>query len=163
MSATDDAALSAWADAVLAAAIFAVDPSGTCGVCVRSLHGPVRDRWLALVADLLPPGTPLRRIPLNVTDGRLLGGLDLAATLHAGRPIAERGILADADGGAVVLAMAERLSPSTVARLAAALDSGEVAVERDGIAQRSRARVGVIALDEGMADDELPPAALLDR
>jgi len=156
MSATDDAALSAWADAVLAAAIFAVDPSGTCGVCVRSLHGPVRDRWLALVADLLPPGTPLRRIPLNVTDGRLLGGLDLAATLHAGRPIAERGILADADGGAVVLAMAERLSPSTVARLAAALDSGEVAVERDGIAQRSRARVGVIALDEGMADDELP-------
>lgn len=163
MSATDDAAPSAWADAVLAASIFAVDPSGTCGICVRSLHGPVRDRWLALVRGLLPPGTPLRRIPLNITDGRLLGGLDLAATLHAGRPIAERGILADADGGAVVLAMAERLAPSTVARLAAALDCGEVAVERDGIAHRSRARIGVIALDEGMADDEMPPAALIDR
>ena len=40
--------------------------------------------------------------------GRLLGGLDLAATLHAGRPVAERGMLAEANGGIVLLAMAER-------------------------------------------------------
>ena len=53
---------------------------------------------------MLRPGTPLRRLPLHATDGRLLGGLDLAATLRAGRPVAERGILAETDGGVVLVA-----------------------------------------------------------
>ena len=35
---------------------------------------------------------------LHITDSRLLGGLDLAATLRAGRPVAERRLLADSDG-----------------------------------------------------------------
>ena len=52
---------------------------------------------------------PVRHIPLHIADGRLLGGLDLNATLLAGRPVAERGLLAEADGGVLVLAMAERL------------------------------------------------------
>ena len=45
----------------------------------------------------------------------------------------ERGLLAEADGGIVVLAMAERLPPATAARLAAVLDTGEVRLERDGL------------------------------
>ena len=79
---------SPWDDAVLAAALFAIDPAGTGGVALRSLTGPVRDRWLALLREYLPEGAPLRRLPIHVTDGRLLGGLDLAATLRAGRPVA---------------------------------------------------------------------------
>jgi magnesium chelatase subunit D len=152
-----------WADAVLAAALFAVDSAGTGGVAVRALPGPVRDRWLALLRERLPPPAPVRRVPLHVPDGRLLGGLDLAATLQAGRPVAERGLLAEADGGIVVLPMAERLAPATAARIAAALDSGELVLERDGLALRTTARFGVVALDEGAADDEVPPAALIDR
>jgi magnesium chelatase subunit D len=152
-----------WADAALAAALFAVDPEGTGGVALRSLAGPARDRWLAELAGLLPAGTPLRRLPLHATDGRLLGGLDLAATLRAGRPVAERGLLAEADGGVVVAVMAERLPPSTTARLAAVLDTGAVALERDGLSGRDPARIGLVALDEGMAEDERTPAALLDR
>jgi magnesium chelatase subunit D len=157
------AGASPWADAVLAASLFAVDPVGTGGVSVRALPGPVRDRWLALVRGRLPQSAPVRRVPLHVPDGRLLGGLHLAATLEAGRPVAERGLLAEADGGVVVLAMAERLAPATAARIAAALDAGEAVLERDGLALRSPARFGVIALDEGAADDEVPPAALTDR
>jgi magnesium chelatase subunit D len=158
----DISATSPWNNAMVAAALFAVDPAGTGGVLVRSMAGPVREQWLAQFRALLPITMPVRRIPLQVPDSRLLGGLDLAATLRAGRPIAERGILAQADNGIVVLAMAERLTPMTVARLAAAMDRGEVAMERDGMALRNSARVGVIALDEGI-DDERPPAALLDR
>jgi magnesium chelatase subunit D len=154
---------SLWDDAALAAALFAVDPAGTGGVALRSLTGPVRDRWLALVRDYLPPGTPLRKLPVHITDGRLLGGLDLAATLRAGRPVAERGILAEADGGVVVIATAERLSTGMAARIGGALDAGEVFVERDGIALRMPSQIGVVALDEGMAEDERPPPALLDR
>ena len=152
-----------WADAALAAALLAVDPVGLGGVALRAHAGPVRDRWLALLRELLPPTAPVRRLPLHVTDGRLLGGLDLAATLRAGRPVADRGILAEADGGILLAAMAERLTPGTAARLTATLDAGEVLLERDGLAMRTPARFGVVALDEGSAEDERPPAALLDR
>ncbi|AGA91705.1 magnesium chelatase ATPase subunit D [Thioflavicoccus mobilis 8321] len=155
--------VSRWDDATLAAALLAIDPIGIGGVALRALAGPVRERWLELVRELLPEGMPLRRVPLHVTDGRLLGGLDLAATLRSGRPVAERGLLVESDGGVVVLAMAERVSPTTAARLTAALDMGEVVLERDGLALRTPARFGVIALDEGVADDERLPTALLDR
>lgn len=152
-----------WEDACTAAALFAVDPGGFGGVSLRSLPGPARDRWLGLLAGLLPRGSPMRRVPLQVTDGRLLGGLDLAATLRAGRPVAERGILAESDRGVLVLAMAERLTASAAARITAVLDTGEVVLERDGFARRAKSRLGVVALDEGLDPDERPPAALLDR
>jgi magnesium chelatase subunit D len=153
--------LSPWADAVDAATLFAIDPIGLSGVSLRAAPGALRERWLNVVRDFV--AAPLRRLPLNVTDDRLIGGLDLAATLHAGRPVAERGILAEADGGILLVAMAERLSAATAGRLGAVLDQGEVAIERDGFALRVPARFGVIALDEGIADDERPPSALLDR
>ncbi len=149
--------------ALHAAALFAVDPVGTGGVAIRALPGPAREGWLGLLNTLLPSGTPLRRVPLHINDERLLGGLDLAATLQAGRPIAQQGVLTLADGGIVLLAMAERLAPATAARLVAVLDTQEVALERDGLATRHATQFGVIALDEGLADDERVAASLLDR
>jgi magnesium chelatase subunit D len=145
------------------AALFAVDPSGLGGVSLRASASPARDQWLACLKQLLPAGTPQRRIPLNINDSALLGGLDLGATLSAGRPVAQQGVLAHADGGVVILAMAERVSPGNAARLAAVLDTQEVALERDGLALRLPARLGVVALDEGLDDDEQVPTALLDR
>ncbi|EXJ15975.1 magnesium chelatase subunit D [Imhoffiella purpurea] len=154
---------SPWDDAVLAAVLMTVDPVGTGGVCLRSLAGPVRDQWLTIMRDLQPEGSPLKRVPLHVTDGRLLGGLDLAATLNAGRPIAERGLLVEADGGVVELAMAERIAPGTAARLSMAFDSGEVVLERDGLAMRTPSNFAIVALDEGVGEDEGLLNALLDR
>lgn len=145
------------------AAMFAVDPCGLGGVALRVSAGPARDEWLALLRKLLPSGTPQRRIPVNINDASLLGGLDLGATLSAGRPVAQQGVLAHANDGVVLLAMAERVSLGTAARLAAVLDTQEVAIERDGLALKLPARLGVVALDEGMNDDEQVPAALLDR
>jgi len=149
--------------ALHAASLFAVDPVGTGGVVIRALPGPARDSWLQCLNGLLPQGTPQRRVPLHINDERLLGGLDLAATLQAGRPIAQQGVLTLADGGIVLLAMAERLTPATAARLAVVLDTQEVALARDGLATRHATRFGVIALDEGLADDERLAPALLDR
>jgi magnesium chelatase subunit D len=153
---------SPWRDAILVASIFAVDPIGLAGVAVKASVGPVRDRWLMLLRDLLPVAAPYKRVPLAISDSRLLGGLDLTATLEAGRPVAERGILAEADGGVVVLAMAERLDAGAAARIASVLDSGQVLIERDGLGLRVPSRFGVIALDEGI-EDEAPPPAILDR
>ena len=124
---------SPWDRAMLAAALFAVDPVGCAGIILRARAGPVRDAFLAAVRNLLPAETALRRIPLGIEDSRLLGGLDLVATLSAGRPIADRGVLVESDGAIVLLAMAERLSAATAARLAATIDAGEIVLERDGL------------------------------
>ncbi len=155
--------MSTAADAALLASLFAVDPAGMGGVCLRSQVHPARDQWLHLLRVLLPPDVPLRRIPFNIADGRLLGGLDLVATLRSNGPVAERGVLAATDGGVVVVSMAERMTMHTAACLNSALDTGEIAVPREGIALHHGARVGIVALDEGMAEDEFVPHSLLDR
>jgi magnesium chelatase subunit D len=152
-----------WADARLAAALFAVDPTGLGGVALRCAPGPARDRWLELARALLPADISVRRIPAHIDDERLLGGLDLAASLGAGRPVAQRGVLCECDGGVALLPMAERVDTGVAARFAAAMDQGEIRVERDGLALRLSARFGMIALDEGIGPEERPPTALLDR
>ncbi len=152
-----------WADAALAAALFSIDPHGLGGVLVRAGVGPVRDAWLDLLRGIWPADAPWRKLPTQSSDDRVLGGLDLTATLQQGRPVAQRGLLAEADGGMLLVPMAERLPRSTAAHLCAALDRGEVVAERDGITLQAVARCGVVALDESAADDEPTPSALRER
>ena len=150
----------AWQDALLAARLFAADPIGMGGVIVRAGAGPVRDAWLACLADRLPD--PPRRMPASIGEDRLLGGIDLSATLAAGRPIAQRGLLSESDGGVIVAAMAERLSGATAALIVATIDAGAVRLERDGLARDLPARFGLVLLDEGEGEDQVSPA-LADR
>ncbi|WP_210035519.1 magnesium chelatase subunit D [Methylobacterium sp. PvR107] len=150
----DGSAPDRWADARLAARLLTADPHGFGGVVLRAPAGPVRERWLDVLRAALPPGTPWRRLPPGIGDDSLLGGLDLAATLAAGRPVARAGLLAQADGGLIVVPMAERLAPGIASRLAAALDTG-TASERS-------ARFGLVLLDEGEADEAVAET-LADR
>jgi len=150
-------------DAATIAALFAVDPVGLGGVALRSPACDNRDQWLALLKSLLATQTPLRRVPLNINDTALLGGLDLGASLQAGKPIALKGLLSQADGGVLVLAMAERMSLSSAARFGSVLDTGMVALQRDGLDTSAKASLGLVALDEGANDDEQMPAGLADR
>lgn len=152
-----------WVDAVTIASLFAVDPVATGGVVVKALAGPARDRWLDICRDLLPEDCPVRRIPVQVSDDRLLGGLDLAATLRAGRPVHDSGILAEVNGGIAVLAMAERTRLSVAAQIASVIDERLLRIERDGISSRTATRFGVIALDEGLTPEEAVPELIADR
>lgn len=151
-----------WHLALQAVTLFAIDPAGMVGVRLRAPAGPVRDMWLELLRSLLNLPS-LRRMPLSISDERLLGGLDLTATLAAGRPVAQQGLLAEVDGSVLLLAMAERLPAATAARLAMVLDQGEIHLERDGLTQVRRTRFGVVALDEGIDADEKLTAALRER
>ncbi len=142
-----------WADALLAAVLLAIDPDRLNGAIIRAQPGPARDLWLATLKSLFPAEAPMRRVPALIDDERLLGGLDLAATLAAGRPVASQGLLRESGGGIVVLAMAERCSPATGARIALALDGGEL----------DPARFIVAALDEGVEPEERAPNVLAER
>ncbi|MFN0218711.1 MAG: magnesium chelatase subunit D [Hyphomicrobium sp.] len=153
----------AWELAILAAQLLAVDPTLFGGVAIKSRSSVARDRWLQFFTSTLDAAAPVRRVPLHVTDERMLGGLDLAATLKAGKPIAQRGLLAEADGGVLILQSAERVSSATAAQIAGVMDRGVAVTQRDGFEAAAPSRFGVIAFDESVTDDEKPPPALLER
>ena len=150
-------------DAFQAAALLLTDPVGLGGVVLRAQAGPVRDAWLGLLQALAPSGMPILRMPAHATTDRLIGGLDLTATLAAGKPVAQPGLLAAADGGLLVAAMAERLPAQTVAHLCAALDTRQVRAEREGVSLQAPTRLAVVALDEACGEDRPVSAALADR
>lgn len=179
----DPACAAATQLAVLALDLLAVDPNGLAGAVLRSAPGGGREAWLRLLSrrlDRLDQPRPLdqprhhslgnglggaatgrrlprlRRVPLHATAEHLNGGLDLALTLSAGRPVMTRGLLGEADGCCLVLASAERTTALVAATLAAALDAGH---RRD----RRIASFALIALDEGIEPEEHTPAALADR
>ncbi len=146
-----------------AAHLLALDPVGLGGVALRAPFGPARDAWLAALRTMLPDAAPWRRIPPDLPDNRLLGGLDLTATLSLGKPVAEHGVLAAVDQGVLLVAMAERMAPSTAARITAAMDQQDITVEREGLRLTAPTRFALVLLDEGIEPEERPPAALLER
>ena len=152
-----------WRDARTALALLAVDPKGLGGLTLRRAAAPAREKLLETLRALLPENAPLRRLPPGVADDRLLGSLDLAATLATGRPVHQRGLLCETNGGVLVVPGAERLAPGVAARIASALDRGVVAAERDGFGTLHPARFAVVAFDDAEGDDPPPPAAIAER
>lgn len=130
-------------EAVRAARLFALAPQLFRGLVLRG-SSPARD---ALVAALGAAVT-LRRMPGHVDDERLLGGIDLAASLAAGKPIRQKGLIEEAAGGALIAGMAERMDGAIAGRLAQALDEGETAL---------------VLLDDAREADEAPPVSLTER
>jgi magnesium chelatase subunit D len=150
-------------DADWALRIAAVDLAGIGGVRLRAAPGPARDEWLAALRAALPDGTPWRRVPSHIGDERLLGGIDLAATLRQGNVVMQPGVLAQAHGGAVILAMAERCDVGVASRIAQVVDAGSVVVLHAGLIDVQPARIGVVALDEASGEDAPLPGAIAER
>ncbi|MEL6869815.1 MAG: magnesium chelatase subunit D [Pseudomonadota bacterium] len=148
--------------ALLAVNVFKVCGAAIGGMVIRGAPGPARDAALAACRDSAG-ATPWTRIPINVDQDRLLGGLDLAATLAASKPVVSQGLLALADQGTVVLAMAERQAEFVTASLCDVLDTHELRIEREGLAATARAELAVIALDEGRDDDAPLAIGLRER
>ncbi len=133
-----------WERALHALALLAVDPAGLRGMVVRARVGPVRRAFEDHVAGL---SGEAHRIHPETGDAELFGGLDVAATLAAGRPVVQGGLAQRP--GRIVLPMAERCPPDLAARLAQILDASP------GHA--------LILLDEGAEPDERAPKPLAER
>ena len=134
------------ADAAMACALLALDP-GLGGAVLKAMGGPPRDGWIDAFR-ILTKDASFHRLPPHVGVDRLTGGIDVALTLKSGSPRYDRGLLAEAAGGTLLLTSAERLEPAKAALIAAAIDGG--------------ARLTLVASDEGI-DDEALPAILSER
>jgi len=134
----------AWARALRALSLLAIDPEGLRGVHLRARAGPVRQRFETLLATL--PG-PARRIHPDLSDTALFGGADVAATLAQRRLVWQEGLAKQP--ARLILPMAERTQPHLAARLAQLLD-------------RATGH-GLILLDEGAEETERAPEALIER
>jgi magnesium chelatase subunit D len=135
-------------DALLAVRLLRRDPAGLGGIVLRGA-GPARDAVIAALG-------PMRRLPVGIDDEALIGGRDLAATLAGQGGAVRPGLLAQADGGLLLVSMAERMSDAVAARIASVMDIGEVIIERDGATARHAARFGLVLLDDGQGDERVP-------
>jgi magnesium chelatase subunit D len=108
-----------------------------------------------LGAGVAATQVPFVEIPLNVSEDALLGGLDIESTLASGRRVLSSGFLAQADQGCLYLDHANLLAPSIINHISAALDMGQVVVEREGFSCSAPARFTLIAVCDSQ-EGELP-------
>ncbi|MEM6638303.1 MAG: magnesium chelatase subunit D [Pseudomonadota bacterium] len=140
--------------------LLAIAPASFGGVAVRGLPGPGRDLILDRLAAAMD--TPVR-VPIGASEDRLLGGLDIATTLQAQRPVYQSGLLEMAHNRLLVLSMAERLSGHFVALVCQAMDAQQLTIEREGRSAIVPCSPIVVALDESLEPDECLAPALADR
>ena len=128
--------------AAIACALLALDGEGLNGAVLKGPGGPAQDSFIDALRHMLRERT-FFRLPPHVGLDRLTGSIDVAATLKSGTPHYDKGLIAEADGGVLLLTSAERLTPDKAALIAAAMDTGT-------------SRFIVIACDEGIEDERLP-------
>ncbi|HVK37956.1 MAG TPA: AAA family ATPase, partial [Candidatus Kapabacteria bacterium] len=99
----------------------------------------------AFVREHVDAATPVVPVPLNVSDDRLLGGVDLDASIEAGAIRARAGLLAGAAGGYLFVDDLPLLEEMSIATIARALESETVITEREGISRREHSRFVLLA------------------
>lgn len=161
MQVADDVS-AARARAAAALCVLAVAGHRIGGIVLRDSSAGAQ-QWITALRERLPQSMKVLRLPSSATDDRIFGGLDLAATIATGVPVAERGVVADAHGGVVIIPLIERMPVATQARIGAVLDSGVAQVLRDGVRAEFAAEFTLIVIDE--SDEEVwgVAAPLRDR
>jgi magnesium chelatase subunit D len=130
--------------------LLAVD-STLGGVAISAKVGSGKSA-LARAFALLVPNTPFVELPLNATEDRLIGGLDLEATLTTGERVIEKGLLARANDGVLYVDSINLLDANAMTAIMQAMSSGVVRVERDGLSATHDARfvlIGTFNASEG--------------
>ena len=145
-------------DALLSAALLAVCGGRLGGAAIRGGSRAARETWIGCASIAGDGVTEQLRIPLDIADGELCGGVDLMATVAAGKPVSRPGLLERAAAHVpAVVAMADRWTAPAAARLWSAVDAAR-RLDSSGGGGRP-----VVALDESVDGDERPSRALVER
>ena len=140
--------------------LLAVNPALT-GVCIAATVGSGKSTLARAFATLLPEGTPFVELPQNASEDRLIGGLDLEATLATGKRVIEMGLLAKANGGVLYCDGLNLLDASAMAALMDTMATGIVRIEREGLSATHTARFALVGTFD-TSDGEVR-RGLLDR
>lgn len=140
----------------LALVLIAIAPR-IGGVLIRGEKGTAKSTAVRSLAALLPGGS-LRTLALNATEDRLLGGLDLDATLTSGSPVFQPGLLTACNGGICYVDEVNLLDDHLANLVLDAAASGAVTVEREGfsvVQQAAFSLVGTMNPEEGGLSPQL--------
>lgn len=89
--------------------------------------------------------TKIVKLPLNISEDRLVGSVDIEKTMQTGRAQLEKGVLATANGQILFIDDVSLLPDNITDILIPVLSTGELRVERDGVSDSMPCRFMMIA------------------
>lgn len=111
-----------------------------CILVSKELHGvlitgPAGTAKSTVVRSLqsITPDMHITNLPLNVSEDRLLGGLDVDYAIKTGKRLYRSGILKEANNGLLYLDEINLFEDSVIQTVLDVMESGENVVEREGV------------------------------
>ncbi len=127
------------------------------GVLISGEKGTAKSTLVRGLADVLD-GMEVVDLPLNITEDRLIGSIDIETAIAEGRKYFEPGLLQKADGNILYIDEVNLLSEHIANCLLETVASGVNIVEREGISHRhttSFILVGTMNPEEGLMRPQL--------